>query len=517
MSLTQAERKFPGLAVGAADAEMAQLDNRGTITPIMRAPDGEQIIHSRLFLTPKYDIDGALKKMKGRLVASGDEIDQSEYTSASETASPTLRFEGLMMILSIASHEKDLVMGDIDYPGAFLNATLKKKRYMFLSRESAEALCKVRLEYRKFLRKDGRMLVVIHNALYGLPESGKRWYDCLTEFLLEVGYTQSQMDKCIFYKTKGKDKIIFGLHVDDKIYISTSQYLVDEFLTSLEKRFGTVTHNTGDVLSFLGLRIIRNRQTGEITVDQPAYLNDLVDDIPDYRLPTSPVSREIIQRSEFGESVDSKVYTSRVMKLMYLATKTRPDVLFGVSTLASRTSDPKQIDMHQLDRIYKYLRGTKDFQLKIKCDNMVLSASVDASFGVHRDGKSHSGMVLLVSGCPIFSRSTKQKSVATSSMHAEILALYEAIPYILWARELMRELGYEQKAATKIEQDNEAALTVYDQGWSKSNKTRHLGIKYAFIGEQIEQDVIEPVYTKTNDVKADILTKPIHGKKFYDY
>jgi hypothetical protein len=43
---------------------------------------------------------------------------------------------------------------------------------------------------------------------------------------------------------------MFGLHVDDKFYVSTSQALVDEFIAKLESRFGKVTHCTGDVLSY---------------------------------------------------------------------------------------------------------------------------------------------------------------------------------------------------------------------------------------------------------------------------
>jgi hypothetical protein len=38
---------------------------------------------------------------------------------------------------------------------------------------------------------------------------------------------------------------------------------------------------------------------------------------------------------------------------------------------------------------------------------------------------------------------------------------------------------------TVVEQDNKSALTFYGQGWSKSDRTRHISIKYSFITEQI--------------------------------
>jgi hypothetical protein len=129
-------------------------------------------------------------------------------------------------------------------------------------------------------------------------------------------------------------------------------------------------------------------------------------------LPSTSVTKELMDREAVGDSVDQKDYLSKVMKLMYLATKTRPDILFAVSTLASRSADPKESDLRHLNRVYQYLRGTRDFKVRLKCENMELSASVVMV---------STGMTLFLSGCPIFSRSSKQKTVATSSIHAEVV------------------------------------------------------------------------------------------------
>ena len=515
MSLKKASARFPGTAEEAARAEMAQLIDSGTIIPVFSAPEGEQIIHSQLMITPKYDVDGELDKIKGRLVAAGDEVDPQVFTSIAETAAPTLKYEGLMTILSVASHHKSPV-GTLDYPGAFLKATLKRAQYVLLNGDSAASLIACHQEFRKYLRKNGTMLVRVVNALYGLPESGKQWYDCLSAFMIDSGYQQSRTDNCIFYKIDGNDKIIIGLHVDDKCYTSTSQHLVDELIEKIEKKFGKVKHTTGDVQSFLGLKIVRNPATGEITVEQPAYVDGLTDDVSDVGLPESPATKDLLRIHDLGQPVDQKRYLSRVMSLMYLATKTRPDLLFSVSTLASRCADPRQSDVDQLDRVYRYLRGTKGFKIKIRCPTMDLTASVDASFNIHRDDRSHSGMILYIGGSPVFTRSTKQKLVATSSMHAEVLALFESIPYIIWLRDLLNELGYRQPPTT-VEQDNKSALAIYDQGWNKSNKTRHISVKYSFIIEQIAEGIVKPVYVPSDKMQADILTKPITGARFKEY
>jgi hypothetical protein len=41
----------------------------------------------------------------------------------------------------------------------------------------------------------------------------------------------------------------------------------------------------------------------------------------------------------------------------------------------------------------------------------------------------------------VFHRSTKQKTVSTSAMQAEVATLFESIPYITWFRDLLDELG----------------------------------------------------------------------------
>jgi hypothetical protein len=296
LSLKRAEESFTGVATQAAVAEMKQLDERGTITPVRYSPRGERAIHSQLMITPKYGMDGSLTKMKGRLVASGNEVDRSVFGSQSETAAPTLKFEGLMLLLAAASHH-NAIMGTVDFPGAFLNATLERKQYMFLGKDATAALCTANGFYKKFVRANGTMMVRLGRALYGLPESGKRWYDCLSSFLVESGYVQSKTDNCIFSKVSGGDKIMFGLHVDDKFYVSTSQALVDKFITKLESRFGQVTHCTGDVLSFLGMRIVKDPITAEVMIDQPAYVTELTHDIPIDNLPSTPVTKELMDRN----------------------------------------------------------------------------------------------------------------------------------------------------------------------------------------------------------------------------
>jgi hypothetical protein len=185
------------------------------------------------------------------------------------------------------------------------------------------------------------------------------------------------------------------------------------------------------------------------------WISELVAEMFEERCVVTPSHKDILSRVDIGNKLlDPKEYKSRVAKVMYLATKTRPDLLFTVSTLASRASEPYEADMISLNHLYDYINSNQTIPLNFKCLDMNLSASVDASHDIHRDSKGHSGLVISIGGVPVFHRSTKQKNVSTSVMQAEIDALFDSLPYILWFKDLLVELGYPQNGPTPVEQDN---------------------------------------------------------------
>jgi hypothetical protein len=73
---------------------------------------------------------------------------------------------------------------------------------------------------------------------------------------------------------------------------------------------------------------------------------------------------------------------------------------------------------------------------KIEC-----KVSIDAAFGVHRDGKSQSGYVAMMSGASMESKSKKQSLVAKNSTEAELIALSDMVSLAI-AREFVIGQGY---------------------------------------------------------------------------
>ena len=59
-----------------------------------------------------------------------------------------------------------------------------------------------------------------------------------------------------------------------------------------------------------------------------------------------------------------------------------------------------------------------------------------------------------------------------------------------------------------------STIAMIKNGMSKSDRTRHMNVRYFWTKERVDSGDIEIVYTPTDDMIADILTKPLQGDKF---
>ncbi|KAF3674022.1 Ras-related protein RABF2b [Capsicum annuum] len=121
-------------------------------------------------------------------------------------------------------------------------------------------------------------------------------------------------------------------------------------------------------------------------------------------------------------------YLSEIGALMYLANTTRPDIAFSVNLLARYSSALTRRHWNRIKYILRYLKGTIDMGLFYSKDcSSDLVGYVDARYlSEPHKAWSQIGYVFICGGTAISWRSTKQSIVATSSNHAEIIAIHEA-------------------------------------------------------------------------------------------
>jgi hypothetical protein len=261
--------------------------------------------------------------------------------------------------------------------------------------------------------------------------------------------------------------------------------------------------------------VITQAPDGTISVSMPAYVEELIRTHSDGFKAKTPATKHLFRNDNPGEPVNTHDYLSLLMKLMYLAKRIRPDILLACSHLATKAKSPDSHDETKLRRVLGYINSTKDFHLSLKPNRIVLECWADASYGVHSDGKGHTGILLTLgsTNVPVLAKSIKQKCVSRSSSESELIAADNALPHTLNLRHLLDELGYPQSATT-LYQDNQSSIKLSEQGFSKSGRTHHIKVRYHYLQERLQTGDIKLEYKPTEDMIADMLTKPLGGKTF---
>ena len=195
---------------------------------------------------------------------------------------------------------------------------------------------------------------------------------------------------------------------------------------------------------------------------------------------------------------------------IWLSVYTRPDSLYATTQLAQVMSNPSKIHYDLLKRVLMHAIFTKQRTITYTSDGkgVQLQAYVDANYNSGGAGRSNAGWSITMSGAEIISASKIIKTVATSSTHAEIHALFHCVKDVLWARRLLEEIGMPQGKPTPIFEDNTACIK-FAESLQIKNRTKHLEIKYFYIKQIMNWGQITIVHIKTSDQMADELTKAL--------
>ena len=152
--------------------------------------------------------------------------------------------------------------------------------------------------------------------------------------------------------------------------------------------------------------------------------------------------------------------------------------------------------------------------LRYSPNRRVPVAYADADWGSDAiDRKSYSAHVIILSGSPILWEPKKQKTVALSSAEAEYMAMSECAKEVIYFRNLLKELGFEQLRSVNIYNDNQEALKFSENNVHHA-RTKHIDIKHHFLRDCVKNDEFTIKYLSTEEMIADMLTKPLARKKF---
>jgi len=327
-------------------------------------------------------------------------------------------------------------------------------------------------------------------------------------------------DPCVYIKRDGDGLIIITVWVDDLLLFAKPDELMEQTKSDLHTKWEMT--DLGEPTKIIGVEITQTEDS--ITISQKVYVESILEceGLSEINSVTTPLDPNIklVPNPDGNEGNRSNSFARLLGELQFLTNSTRPDIAFAVNRLAAYTANPSLQHVTALKRILRYLAGTKNLGITYSKtannpDNNIFHGFADAAFANHDDHKSTSGYVFLAAGGAITWKSKKQTTIALSTTQAEYVALSEAAREACWLRNLFDELGYPQENPTLIKGDNDGSISMA-KNQQFHNRSKHIAIRWHWVRELIEQNLVTIENCRDPEQTADVLTKalarPKHNK-----
>ncbi|GJS41396.1 retrovirus-related pol polyprotein from transposon TNT 1-94 [Tanacetum coccineum] len=291
-------------------------------------PEGKNIIALKWLWKNKCDAENIVVRNKTRLVAKG--YKQEEGIDFEESFAPVARLEAVRMFIAYAAH-KNITIFQMDVKTAFLNGPLKEEVYVsqpegFIDPEFPDHV------YR------------LKKALYGLKQAPRAWYDKLSSFLIEHGFTKGIIDPTLFTRRHGEDILLVQVYVDDIIFGSTNPDFSKRFANLMKNNFEMSM--MGELKFFLGLQV--HQSPRGIFISQSQYAIELLKKhgLDECVSMSTPMATERLDADLQGTPTDQTI----------------PDIAFATFVCARYQARPTVKHLKEKGTVEIYFVGT-EYQL----------------------------------------------------------------------------------------------------------------------------------------------------------
>jgi hypothetical protein len=260
---------------------------------------------------------------------------------------------------------------------------------------------------------------------------------------------------------------------------------------------------------------------GVVSIDMIPYINKIIETFPEKitGVQSTPAGDHLFQvrppdEAKYLPKEQARAFHHTTAQLLFLS-RVCCDIQTTVAFLTTRVKQLDDDDWGKLKRVLKYLNSTRFLRLTLSADSLSnIVWYVDASHQLHDNCKGQTGSILTFGRGATTSSSTKQKIPAKSSCKSEIIGLYDKISDALWTRQFLEAQCYTIKTNI-IYQDNMSTLSLAKNGYvSSSKRTKHIKAKYFFVCHYNSTGEVDLQYCQTDQMWADILTKPLQGEFF---
>ena len=224
-----------------------------------------------------------------------------------------------------------------------------------------------------------------------------------------------------------------------------------------------------------------------------------------------PISKDqAVMREDPEKPSPQDIKTSQkyVGEMLWLVTRTRLDLMFGVSRMGANVLKATKMVKEAADQMKGYLWRTKEEGLVYREQaesEIMLNVYSDASFAPDSE-ESHGCFIVLLENSPIFWRSGRQGLVTLSTAEAEMNEMIEAMVAGESVGVIVEELvGFVPKMLWTDSLSGLAIVTNDGGSW----RTRHLRTRSAYARQAVQQGLWGMAHVPGEEMVADLGTKPL--------
>ena len=474
----------------------------------LNLPPGVIPLKTRFVFAEKKPDDNGDIRFRARLVAKG--FEQIFGIDFNETFNPTARPNTLRLFLYFVILLDMTDPTHIDAVKAFLNSDIDFDIWVTPPDDPNEVFFKKGEVYK------------LNKAIYGLKQSGRLWYQKVVDLLKSLGFTSVTTEPCLFFIIRNNKITIILIYVDDILIASQSTTEHLYFKNAIMSVYDFT--DNGTVTSFLGVRITltRNKDNSwhSIGIDQEDYIDEaaaefkLDDERENINFKTPLPSTKL----DPDDLVYPKAYPYRqqIGAALHVNRWTRPDIAFGVSTLARFNNAPTFESINALRHLWRYLSNTSSkvliYELSLNQEiNTRMFGYADSDWAGDRfSRKSTTGWMVFIGKCLINWMSQLQSLIAQSTAEAELIALNQMVNEVVYLQNFFKasRVLLIESNGTEVFGDNTASLSI-TRNPVLHKRTKHIEIPTLNIRQKQEEGRIDSLKVPTNENPADLLTKAL--------